>query len=468
MEWGPAGRARTRGNASPHVLTCLAGGIGVCVTALVVGTPYLSFGYHSPALHLLLDSVDACVALLLAYLIYGRYRRGRLLADALLADSLLVFAVAGPWLVLGLGALGGARPHGLDVWLPLTVRVVAALLVAASALAGGRRAGRATGWALLAPWILLLLAGLVLCALRAELPVPVTDAPAGPIPMMAAHPLLVAAHGLSAACFVAASASFTLRAARGRDELLRWLGPAFALAAFARLNYLLFPSLYTDWLYTGDLLRTGCYALMLVGAAREIGRYWTAQARTAVLEDRRRLARELHDGVVQELGYIRSLVHTDGCPREVAVEVTGACDRALDEARAAIDALGRDTRDPLGVVLHRAAHQVEQRYGGTVVVDLDESMDVDDDQQHALVRITREAVSNAIRHGDAGSTSIRLVRVDGGRQLVISDDGRGFDPQARAASGYGLVSMRERATALPGSFEVRSAPGTGTTVLVTW
>ena len=56
------------------------------------------------------------------------------------------------------------------------------------------------------------------------------------------------------------------------DELLRWLGPACALLGFARVNYLLFPSLYSGWLYTGDLLRTAGYACLLVGAAREISR----------------------------------------------------------------------------------------------------------------------------------------------------------------------------------------------------
>jgi signal transduction histidine kinase len=460
---------RLRAPAPAHVLTWVAAGLGACVTAVVVGTPYLSFGYHSPALHMLLDSVDACVALLLAYLLYGRFRRGRLLADALLANSLLMFAVAGPWLELGLGDLNGARAHRLDVWLPLTVRVVAALLVAAAALARTKPAGHGGARrAVLAAWLPLALAGVALFLLRGHLPVAVTGAPVGLAPMMAAHPLLVAAHGLSAVCFMAASGSFTVRAARGHDELLRWLGPAFALAAFARVNYMLFPSLYTDWLYTGDLLRTGCYALMLVGAAREIRQYWSAQARAAVLEDRRRLARELHDGVVQELGYIRSLARSTVLGDTAAAEVVGACERALDEARGAIHALGHGPDEPLGVVLHRTARQVEERYGGRVVVDLDDSVDVDDDQRHALVRITREAVSNAIRHGKAECTRIELSHVDGRRSLVVSDNGGGFDPQALAGSGYGLTSMRDRAAGLPGSFKLESVPGAGTTVVVTW
>ena len=69
---------------------------------------------------------------------------------------------------------------------------------------------------------------------------------------------------------------------------------------------MLFPSLYTDWLYTGDFLRTGAYLLLLIGAVSEIQHYWHVQAELAVLDDRRRLARELHDGVIQELAYIKS------------------------------------------------------------------------------------------------------------------------------------------------------------------
>ena len=92
------------------------------------------------------------------------------------------------------------------------------------------------------------------------------------------------------------------------------------------------------------------------------------------------------------------------------------------------------------------------------------------DLRHALVRITREAVSNAIRHGGAQRVCVRLVREGDYRRLVVQDDGRGFDPATvgRTGTGYGLTSMQERARALHGSFVIDSAPGRGTTVAVTW
>jgi signal transduction histidine kinase len=260
------------------------------------------------------------------------------------------------------------------------------------------------------------------------------------------------------------------QATKDNDALVRWLGPACALGGFARVNYVLFPSLYSSWVYTGDILRTSCYLLLLVAAAREIGQYWSTYSRLAILEDRRRLARELHDGVVQELGYIRGESFRLQSDPQVQSRIQQACDRALDEARAALDALGPGAREPLGRVLHRAAREVASRYGDAQVdVVLDDSIEVDVQQVHALVRLTREAVSNAVRHGTARTVRILLERDEKRRRLVIADDGRGFEAHAvENGSGYGLTSMRERAENLPGALSVASTPGAGTTVEVTW
>lgn len=88
---------------SPRALTWTVCSVGPVMTALVVWSPYLLFGYHSPSLHLVLDSVDACVALLLTYLLYGRFVRTRGLRDLLLAQGLFLLALAS----LGLGLLAG-------------------------------------------------------------------------------------------------------------------------------------------------------------------------------------------------------------------------------------------------------------------------------------------------------------------------------------------------------------------------
>ena len=450
---------------------------GLLTTALIIGTPYLLFAYHSPDLHLVLDTADSGVALLAAYLLYGRFTRSQRLQDLLLAEGLFLLGVAGVGMTLVLQLLDQGASGSLEVWLPLALRVLGAGLVLAAALARGRLVHDAWHrWGRTMPWVVMLVAFGVLWVVREGLPVALAQsAPtSAQHPIITGHPLLLGAQATTAVCFAIASVLFTRQAMHSdrasRDELLRWLGPAFAVAAFARVNYVLFPSLYSDWLYTGDILRTGCYLLLLVGAAREISQYWSAQARAAVLEDRRRLARELHDGVVQELAYIRSEALTGCADPGTPQRMVLACDRALDEARSAVDALGRSASEPLGFALHRAAQQVAERYHAGLDVELDDSVRADQEQRHALVRITREAVSNAIRHGKVDRVQLQLTNDERGRRLVVRDNGLGFDPMASNghSSGYGLTSMRERASALRGSVVIHSTPGQGTTVAVMW
>jgi len=198
--------------------------------------------------------------------------------------------------------------------------------------------------------------------------------------------------------------------------------------------------------------------------------YWSAQARAAVLDDRRRLARELHDGVMQELSFIRSESYALPADAGTGMRIIGACDRALDEARAAVHALGRAEEEPLGFTLHRAARDLAERYRVNLEVDLDDSISADPDQKHALMRITREAVSNAVRHGKAERVWVRLTQEGTERHLSIQDDGIGFDVPATEAAGvgYGLVSMRDRARSLPGSLKVEAGSDAGSTVTITW
>ena len=124
--------------ASAAVYTAVGWLVGLIVTALILGTPYLVFGYHNGSLHLVLDSVDGCVALLVSYLVYGRFLRTHGLRELLLATGLLFLAVAGLGLTLLLSLVHGLRPETFDVWLPLTIRVTGGVLIAAAALAGER------------------------------------------------------------------------------------------------------------------------------------------------------------------------------------------------------------------------------------------------------------------------------------------------------------------------------------------
>lgn len=472
------GVQRGQGAGGPHVrwpvVLCAVGWlVGGATAVLVAVVPDVLAGARSPSAHLLLTTADGFVALLVAYLLLGRFLRRWTLQDLFLAEAFVLLAAAGAVAEL-VPALGGEAPPGpAVVWSALLMRVTAAVLVVCAAFAGHhRRLTPRRRWLSAVPFVVVG-AGLVIAwAARDALPSAIeVDEARGGLPTLDGHLLLLSGQALGALAFAAASLAFTAQALRHRDELVLSLGPACALAACARLIYVLYPSLYTDWVYAGDALRTAAYVVLLVGAAREIGAYWHGYVGAVVREDRRRLARELHDGVVQELGYLRSAASTSVPDQSAREDILGACDRALDEARAAVDALGRHPDEPLAMTLHRAAQQVAERYGGRVAVDLDDSIRADHERRHALVRITREAVSNALRHGRPQRVCVRLEPDGQLCRLVVEDDGTGFRPEEDAGTmhgGYGLTSMRDRARALPGTLTIRSAPGEGTAVVVTW
>ncbi|MGH3336463.1 MAG: hypothetical protein ACRDOZ_11630, partial [Nocardioides sp.] len=219
------------GRPSTPALTAIAAVVGLVATMAILTTPFLLFGYRNPSLHLALDSVDACIAVLLAYLLYGRFTRSRRLQDALLAEGLGLLALAsvGAGLV---GALHGLQPYTLEAWVPLSLRLLGALLIGAAGLAGDREVtGLTRSPAVLGP--LALAGGVVgaLIAFHASLPVAVAETvPASAArPVVTGHPLLVAAQAVGALSFVVAAAAFSAQAARRDDVLLRWVGPACVL-----------------------------------------------------------------------------------------------------------------------------------------------------------------------------------------------------------------------------------------------
>ena len=179
----------------------------------------------------------------------------------------------------------------------------------------------------------------------------------------------------------------------------------------------------------------------------------------AVEAERRRLARDLHDGVLQELGWVRSAL-LRGAP---AGELLPAVDRAMTELREAIAAKAAPD-EPLAVALNRAVLGVGDRLGVPITLTLDEAVVVAPAVRDGLVGIAREAVTNAAQH--SGSSIVRVTLSE--RRLAVGDDGGGFDPAYGRPGGFGLTSMRERADAIGAVLTVTSAPGHGTCVEVTW
>jgi signal transduction histidine kinase len=185
----------------------------------------------------------------------------------------------------------------------------------------------------------------------------------------------------------------------------------------------------------------------------------------AMLEERRRMACDLHDGLAQELACLaRSLDIPDADINAETIRDLRRCvERAQLELRRAIDVLTASGRRAVEVSLAEEVSEVAERLGITPEVDCVPGIRLSPARAEALVRIACEAVTNAARHSGADRVSIRL-RQDGQRvRMRVSDTGCGFDESA-AADGFGLTSMRERARLADGELRIVSAPGQGSTV----
>ncbi len=456
----------------PRSVTLLAAVVAGVLTDVVIMVPSLHFAYRSVPLHAMLEATATLIAFLTTILLWGRLQQRQRLDDLLLFCALgllsftsLLFAVipAAVW----------TDPHPFSTWTTMAAGAVAAAMLAAAALVPSirlrdhERAGRI---ATVTIAVGLVAIGAVVGALVDWLPIGIDPArsPVNIPGLIDGQVVIVVAQMVIALLFLVAAIGFTRRAERSGDELLLWLGAGAMLAAFARVNYFVFPSLYSEWIYTGDALRLGWHLVLFVGAAREIRMYQRAYAEARVLEERRRIARNLHDGLAQELAFIatktRELAAENGGGSALA-QLASAAERGLDESRRAIATLTRRVSDPFDVSLVQTVEEVAERLGVRVVIDADPAPGITQDHQEELLRIVREAVTNAARHGKAS-----LVRVEFSNgtslRLSVEDNGVGFDPTANRSSGFGLVGMRERAGAMGGEFRLESSPARGTQIEV--
>ena len=191
----------------------------------------------------------------------------------------------------------------------------------------------------------------------------------------------------------------------------------------------------------------------------------------SVLEERARLARELHDAVSQRLFSIRAharaaevLVAKD--PARAVGELAAIADlgaQAHGELRAVIEGLAPPELDGLAESLRRYALLAGRAHGIAVRLTLSDVPELDPRVQAAVFRVAQEALHNALRHAGASEVSVALSRTARRVILQVSDDGTGFDT-GLASGGLGLASMRERAAAVGGALRISSAPGAGTQV----
>jgi signal transduction histidine kinase len=448
--------------------------ISLTISALVVAVPMLRVGVESVRARTTLETAQALVGFLAGILVFGRFRRTGRQSDLVIAYALFLTSSASLFLeVLPARESTGLDPQAFNTWTQLLTRTLAGAALAWAALAPNLelrwlRDRPAFGLWVSVTWSLALLSGGT-WLLRGILP------PSGEVPLIdgrlepavTTDVLLFAVSLLVVGLFAAASMGFLHQAEANPEPLTITLALGTLLGAMSWALFLVYPTVFTDVVQLGDLLRLAFYVMLAIGAEREIHEYWQRLVKATASEERRRMARELHDGLAQELAFLsrqtRLLARGDA-PEGTEQMLISAADRALDEARRAISALTAREDEPLSTAVTSAAEDVAARVGTLARVDVDPSVEVPPVTREALLRIIREAVGNAGRHGKATTVTVTL---GADRVLRISDDGQGFDAEAPTPSGrFGLTSMRERAEGIGGRFVVVSSAGTGTMVEV--
>jgi two-component system, NarL family, sensor histidine kinase LiaS len=186
-------------------------------------------------------------------------------------------------------------------------------------------------------------------------------------------------------------------------------------------------------------------------------------------EERARIAREVHDAISQHLFGLRMIAA--GMRRaDPANEQVRVIERISEEALRDMQALLTELRPvvPDGAGLAPALQEICAAYRDRLGLSVDAALDdvtVPAPVEHALLRITQEACTNAVRHGNARELAVSMARQDGHVELAIRDTGAGFDPAA-AHAGSGLAHIRDRVAELGGTVHIDSAPGRGTALTV--
>ncbi len=215
-------------------------------------------------------------------------------------------------------------------------------------------------------------------------------------------------------------------------------------------------------------------AAVAIENARRVERDALGRAVAAQEVERRRLARELHDGTGQALtSILLGLSAVEHAPtveaaRQAAQSLRELVVATLQEVRQLAVDLRPKALDDFGLepALRRLGQSVRETTGLDVQVEARVgARRLPSEVETAAYRIVQEAIGNVLRHADARHVSVVLTRKNGSVSIVIEDDGSGFDLRM-PAEGMGISGMRERVHLLDGAFDLESAPGVGTTIVV--
>ncbi len=202
------------------------------------------------------------------------------------------------------------------------------------------------------------------------------------------------------------------------------------------------------------------------------------ERRKAILEERNRLARDIHDNLAQ--GFAAILMQLQGAQREActmtpaaasSIETAVALARAhLTEARRSVGALRPNvgSGEDIATALKRLADIGQRTSSVPIDVVVDELPRLGNGVEREIIGIAQEALTNAVRHSRARRITIRASSVQSvGLRLSVADDGRGI-ARERSSGGFGMTSMQERAERIGASLTIVTAPRNGTEVVLAW
>jgi signal transduction histidine kinase len=235
---------------------------------------------------------------------------------------------------------------------------------------------------------------------------------------------------------------------------------------------------WTDWWRAVLIEAMARQAALALHHSRLAERSRLEERRKTILEERNRLARDIHDNLAQ--GFAAILMQLQAAQREafalppaVAVKLETAIDLArthMSQARQSVGTLRPNVSDGEDVAkaLKRITDLAQRTTSVPIVVSLDELPRFGDGVEREIVGIAQEALTNAVRHSRARRITIKASTVRSiGLRLSVADDGRGI-ARERPTSGFGMTSMHERAERIGASLTIVTAPRSGTEVVLAW
>ncbi len=418
-----------------------------------------------------IETVIAISALAGAALLWRRFWRTRLLADLMLLVALATVSLVdlAGWV---LPSLLGRQLVPVDDWIHLLVQALVAGAFAAAAFVSDRprrvRGSRSTATAV---WIgvpvMAVVAGL---GVLTDSKLASMDAPAAGLDSAIDHPLALAVHLATFGALLAAAFAFQRRRDLDRHERAV-LSASVVLIAAAQIQTVVLARPDARWITVGLGLRTIAYVMLLGVAMRQYARNLHEDAQAALQAERERIARDLHDGLAQDLALIAA--HSDRLTSALGSDhpVVIAVRRALALSRGKMADLAASSAPTTEAALRTIASELEWRY--QIVIDVHTHDPLGDElsreDREEVVRIAREAIVNAVKHGNARHLRVELGSKARAVLLRVCDDGTGIDEATpdTAGSGLGLPAMRARAAAVGGRLVASQRnDGGGTTVEV--